>query len=276
MQTKLIEIQTETATVYFLGDIHEGAANHQAKALAKAIDIIANDSNAYWIGMGDYIDAINHRDPRFNPLEMAQEYNIKDLADLPKRQCQKLADKLKPIAHQCLGLISGNHEDSLRRHSTFDPTEYLAELLNTESLGGKGWVILRFLRAKEHGKDAVETYRICVAHGTGGGGMREGYPINKAYDMFRWDVADVCVMGHIHKMQTDKAEFMSCDYNTIRIKRAWYGTNGCFLSKSEIGTDGYFEQKPGKPSDIGMLKYTIKTKIRDKSTATTSLEKIYL
>ena len=73
MQTKLIEVQARTATVYFLGDIHEGAANHQAKALAKAIDIIANDSNAYWIGMGDYIDAINHRDPRFNPLEMAQK-----------------------------------------------------------------------------------------------------------------------------------------------------------------------------------------------------------
>ena len=104
---------------------------------------------------------------------MAQEYNIKDLADLPKRQCQKLADKLKPIAHQCLGLISGNHEDSLRMHNTFDPTEYLAELLNTESLGGKGWVILRFLRTKGNGVDGVETYRICVAHGTGGGGMRE-------------------------------------------------------------------------------------------------------
>ena len=43
-----------------------------------------------------------------------------------------------------------------------------------------------------------------------------------------------------------------------------------------IGTDGYFEQKPGKPSDIGMLKYTIKTNIRDKSTAATSLEKIYI
>ena len=73
MQTKLIEVQARTATVYFLGDIHEGAANHQAKALSKAIDIITTDSNAYWIGMGDYIDAINHRDPRFNPLEMAQK-----------------------------------------------------------------------------------------------------------------------------------------------------------------------------------------------------------
>jgi len=57
MQTKLIEIQAKTATVYFFGDIHEGAANHQAKALKEAIDIIATDSDAYWIGMGDYIDA---------------------------------------------------------------------------------------------------------------------------------------------------------------------------------------------------------------------------
>ena len=270
MQTKLIEIDSGSAVVYFLGDIHEGASNHQSKALVKAVKQI-QDEGAYWIGMGDYIDAINHRDPRFNPLEMAQEYNVKDLADLPRKQCQKLAEKLIPIADRCLGLISGNHEDSLRRHSVLDPTEYMAELLGTESLGGKAWIVLRFTRGAR-----CETYRICVCHGSGGGGMREGYPINKAYDVFRWDVADACVMGHIHKMQTDKAEFMSCDYNTIRIKRAWYGTNGCFLSKSEIGTDGYFEQKPGKPSDIGMLKYTIKTKIRDKSTATTSLEKIYL
>ena len=73
MQTKLIEIQARTATVYFLGDIHEGAANHQAKALKEAINIIATDSDAYWIGMGDYIDAINHRDPRFNPLDRQLE-----------------------------------------------------------------------------------------------------------------------------------------------------------------------------------------------------------
>lgn len=275
MQTKLIELEPGTVTVYFLGDIHEGAANHQAKALEKAIQIIKND-NAYWIGVGDYIDAINHRDPRFNPLEIAQEYNIKDLADLPKRQCQKLADKLEPIGDMCLGLVSGNHEDSLRRHNTFDPTDYLAEILGTDSLGGKAWFVLRFLRQKPNHNPAIETYRVCVAHGSGGGGMREGYPINKAYDVFRWDTADVCVMGHIHKMQTDRAVFTSCDFNTMRKKVAWYGTNGCFLSKAEIGTDGYFEQKAGKDSDIGMLKLTITTTVRDKQTSDISLERIYI
>lgn len=51
MQTKLIEIQTETATVYFLGDIHEGAANHQAKALKEAINIIAmgRQGKLHWV-----------------------------------------------------------------------------------------------------------------------------------------------------------------------------------------------------------------------------------
>ena len=73
MKTKVVELDPGSVSVYFLGDIHEGAANHQAKALSKAIDIIANDSNAYWIGMGDYIDAINHRDPRFNPLDRQLE-----------------------------------------------------------------------------------------------------------------------------------------------------------------------------------------------------------
>ena len=106
--------------------------------------------------------------------------------------------------------------------------------------------------------------------------MREGYPINKAYDVFRWDSADVCVMGHVHRMQTDRAVFTSCDYNVIRHKVSWYGTNGCFLSKSELGSDGYFEQKPGKESDIGMLRFNVATSVHNRKTAETSLEKIYI
>lgn len=274
MQTKLVTLDPGDVVIYFLGDIHEGSANHQAKALEKAVKIIAEE-NAYWIGLGDYVDAINHHDPRFNPLEISKEYGIRDLSDLPRCQCQHVAEKLKPIAGKCLGLLSGNHEDALRRYNTFDPTQYMAELLGTEALGGKAWFILRFQR-KTPKNIVSETYRICAAHGTGGGGFREGYPINKAYDIFRWDTADFHVMGHLHRMSVDRAIFTSCDYGILRHIPSWFGVNGCMLSKQELGTDGYFEQKVGKESDIGMLKLTVSTNVHDKSKNKTLLENIYL
>ncbi len=40
--------------LYFLGDIHEGNCNVNYGALEEAVQMIKNDPNAYWIGMGDY------------------------------------------------------------------------------------------------------------------------------------------------------------------------------------------------------------------------------
>ena len=68
----------------------------------------------------------------------------------------------------------------------------------------------------------------------------------------------------------------SYEYGRIRKSPTWYGTNGCLLSKAEEGTEGYFEQRPGHESDIGMLMLTIDVHIRDKTKTKLNLEKIYL
>jgi len=47
------------------------------------VKMIQEDANA-WIGMGDYIDAISYNDPRFNPLEIAERYEIRDLKTFPE------------------------------------------------------------------------------------------------------------------------------------------------------------------------------------------------
>jgi len=46
--------------IYFIGDIHEGNCNCNYSALKEAVKIIMDDPNAYWFGMGDYIEAITH------------------------------------------------------------------------------------------------------------------------------------------------------------------------------------------------------------------------
>ena len=80
----------EKLNIYFLGDIHEGNCNHADAELKEAVRIIQNDPVGYWIGMGDYIEAINSKDPRFNPVEIAEYYRLKDLKDLPKTNRRKM------------------------------------------------------------------------------------------------------------------------------------------------------------------------------------------
>jgi len=275
LQCKVIEIDSnkylnKPHITYYLGDVHEGAANHTAKQFKRAIEIIKSDGDA-WIGLGDYVDAINHNDPRFNPQEIADNYAIKDLEDLPRIQSNRFIENVKPIADKCLGVIYGNHEDSYRQHNTFDVVSYMCQTMNWENLRHKAWISFNF---KRNNKSVPIKAAIC--HGAGGGGMREGYPINKAYDVFRWDMADIHVMGHLHQMVADRAEYNQFTMGKMRSDKVWFAVNGCFIAKSTFGNDGYFEQRPGKESGIGIIKQTILTSWENKSDFKIRLEPVFI
>lgn len=106
--------------------------------------------------------------------------------------------------------------------------------------------------------------------------MREGYPINKVHDVFKYDMADVRVMGHLHQMAVSRAEYNRYEYGSFRQDPVWFAVNGCFLAKSTFGNDGYFEQRPGKESSIGMIKQTIYTSSKSKQGFEIHVEPIYL
>ena len=241
--------------IYYLGDVHFGAASCNEAALKEAVKMIKADGTA-WIGMGDYVDAISFNDPRFNPLEIARRYEVQDLNDLPRKQADEFLEIVDPIKDKCIGLLAGNHENKYRKYNGFDVNSYLARGMNTRDLHQKAWISISFRNEKWKRSAPI---KIVVCHGTGGSGYREGYPLNKVYDTFRWDIADVHVMGHLHQMQTDRCEYNDFSYGSIRRLVSWFAVSGCFLSKTEDGVDGYFEDRPGKESSIGMLKQVIYT-----------------
>ena len=118
---KTIEVENKKPiNIYTLGDIHEGNCNVNYKALKKAVDIIKDDPNGYWFGMGDYVEAITHMgDPRFDPKAISSNYAIKDLKDLPYKQFERVHEILQPIENKCLALLLGNHEEQyIKRHSS--------------------------------------------------------------------------------------------------------------------------------------------------------------
>ena len=120
-------------------------------------------------------------------------------------------------------------------------------------------------------------FRVSIAlnHGVGGGGFREGYPVNKLHDVFRSFEADISVMGHVHHLVEDSRKLNTVDrFNKLnKIYRHW-GCSGCFLKTYNQGSVNYFEHNGRYEPDIGMLKATIS--IRGDSTKHIQLQKIKL
>lgn len=267
---------TEKIHIYFLGDIHEGNANCDIKALKKCVNIIANDNNqSYIIGMGDYVDAINHKDPRFDPIEISNRYHLRDLKNLPKKQIEAVYEVIQPIENKFICLLHGNHEETYSKYNSFDCVDYLHDLLNPhpKKMGYTGIVKLGIIINDKNRNRPSYNFLIALNHGAGGGGMREGYPLNKCHDIFRWINGDIKIMGHLHRMITDTQYFIDYRGQQIIRQKALYGVNGCFLYKSQIGTRGYFENKPSCESNIGMLRLSIYPK-RNKIVSNITLDKI--
>lgn len=243
--------------IYFIGDIHEGNINHAEDEFKQAIKIIREDDNGWWIGMGDYIEAITFDDKkRFNPVNIAKKYGLSDLKDLPYKQMEFVYKKLKPIQDRCLALLLGNHEESYIKYNHADIYERFADMFHPKppKLGYVGFIKLVFKRGTSR-----QSVLIAVNHGDGGGGFREGYPINKVHDVFRWTDADINVMGHIHQLEEDDKKITGVDqFGKLQKRRKFWGVSGCFLNTYDDGHANYFEHKGRAEGDIGMLKAQIR------------------
>jgi len=144
MESKSIELRSPfriDQSIYLLGDVHIGSANFARPEFVKSVNMI-KESGGYWIGMGDYVDCITTRDPRFNPFEIAQEFGVRDLANLPMAQANEFMKLIEPIKDKCLGLISGNHEDKYRQHNGTDITDYICQTIGATNLRQKAWINL--------------------------------------------------------------------------------------------------------------------------------------
>ncbi len=240
--------------VYALGDIHEGAANHDSSALARAVAEIAGNENphTYVILMGDYADCIIQSDPRFNPVEIASHYKIETLKDLPRKQSDIVIRALEPVRDKVIATLAGNHEEQYIKRHSFDVYDYFSSHFpNAKKLGYVGMV--RFSLESGNHRSCID---IAVNHGAGGGGMREGYHTNKLYDVFKKYRADYYLMGHLHGLlvRPSTVRMINATGTGTVTQRVWHCMTGCFLRSIMDGQRNYFEHKPGEESRIGMVK----------------------
>lgn len=253
---KKLKSTKDKVTIYFAGDLHIGNVNFDRRSFVELINIIKEDQNAYFIGMGDYLDCININDKRFDAKTIDKTYRIKDLSNLAVVQAQDFIKLVTPIKDKILLLLSGNHESKYTRVYNMDIFTYICDKLNVSyRIENVGMVKLNV--AIQNRDNRMVT--MFLNHGDGGNGKREGYPLNILHDVFRWSDCDVNIMGHIHQLVEDKKYFFSINPKTNKFSQRakLYGVSGTFLKTYEEGNINYFEHKGRYGNDIGCLRLTI-------------------
>lgn len=194
-------------TIWPIGDTHVGAAACDERALTRDVARVAADPNAYWIGMGDALDAITLHDPRFDTDELASWITVRDMRDIVTAQRDRYLDITRSIWPKCLALLSGNHEYAILRHYERDVYREIVgaiQPLNVTpdvplALEYEGYIRLRFERAVQARDTSLPMVRldVYVHHGHGAGKLMGA----KALALGReagWHAVDVILLGHAH------------------------------------------------------------------------------
>jgi predicted phosphodiesterase len=181
---------------------HVGNRHCREDAIRRMVKQIANEDKTYFIALGDMCDYISIGDIKRREFsEMALwlfENGGEGLNDIARAENVVLGTYLKPIAHKCIGLCEGNHEDSICKYSEHDAyaaqVEMLADGANDHKLEHRGIVNLRFRRSG----GTIWTYTIAATHGSGSG-EAPGSPDNRLAAMVgQYDGIDLLLMGHWH------------------------------------------------------------------------------
>jgi hypothetical protein len=143
-------------------------------------------NQAYWIGMGDFIELATKASPGSGVFEQAIDAN------------QQLADVIgmfKPIADTCLGLLRGNHEHRLARLTGLDPVTIMARELGVPALGWEGYGGIIREGACAYTFYAVHSYT---------GNKTAGLALNwSEREIMKWVDADIIFRAHSHDLGYD-------------------------------------------------------------------------
>ncbi len=280
MEIKEITLPFKDAIpIYAIADLHEGAGNVNYKAFNEMINIIKRDPNENKMVflLGDMVDNITPRDPRFDSTSICEKYKISDLEEFPKRQVEEVAKMLRPIKKYIKAVILGNHEITFLKRHHFNASKYLCELLGIpEAYGAQTCLInLRLVSKRKVHQNADVSYTIALKHGMGSTGKLNGYPANKVWDTFLDLHADIHLMGHVHRMIDYTVRQRELHRGKTRIIKKVFGVTGCYLEKLKEGYNSYFESGAGHESSIGSLKVAIYPACPKEDTVYTT-EKYYL
>jgi len=231
-----------------LGDIHAGTIHFAENELKAKVQEIKKDPAAFWIGMGDYAEWITPSDPRWDPSQrvVADWVEPDNIATSQERYVVSL---LEPIKKKCVGLLYGNHEESIRKHNHNNVQKNICEALGVPNLGYSCFVRFAFSRENSTEQHSVIGH---FEHGSGNC-VTKGAKLNKLRRSMESFDADLYGYAHMHDVITDSKPYLTLN----AVNRIWAAdkvgaVTGCWLRTYTQGnTSSYGEQKGYPPGKIG-------------------------
>lgn len=239
-----------------ISDIHYGAAAcHLKRFENNVLRANAKDQNAYFICIGDALDLIGPRDPRYRPGEGC---DYEDFIDKTIDGFTGLFKKYNIPPERILGFGVGNHEDSIRKFYGTDPVNRICRELGTTNLG---FMFALKLNVRIRNSTRKLSMSLCGHHGFAGG-RKEGSSVNAYIDwVHRHPGHHVYLFGHNHKKWFHKVPTVEIDFTKREQldRSVLVGNTGTYLktyAKGEVPT--YSEKKGFYPVEIGHLEIHVR------------------
>jgi hypothetical protein len=174
-------------------------------------------------------------------------------------QSNGVYEMVAPIKHRCLGLVEGNHENTIENKYHLRVHNSLCEKLQHNkwdlNLGYSAIIKLRIKRS-QHSK----VIKIYVHHGAGGG-RKLGGKVNRIEDMSTsFPYCDIYCMGHVHdRIAFVRAALDACERSDelYSVNRA-FGITGTFKKTYQEGTHGYGERAQYPSTSLGCISFALK------------------
>ncbi len=247
MEAKTIEIPytyRNEVKIHTIGDIHAGI-KHCAEAKIRAkIREVRDDSNAYWIGMGDYGEFITQSDPRWD-TGVIVDWLKDDRDNIAFALVDWIVELFKPIKHKCLGLLEGNHEDSIRIHNHDDVQKEICKRLEVDNLGYTCMINFSFKR-----QNSTETHVIKGAFSHGAGcAVTKGTKMNRLERFMNiFPTARIVAIGHMHDKINHELPYLDIDENGKVFDSVRVGAiTGSWFKTYEQGVRASYGEKKGYP-----------------------------
>lgn len=177
-------------------DIHIGHSAVDYKKFTKDCFDVANTDYMFWIGGGDYIEAFNRSYSKYDPCYEADF--CRNEPDIIATQLDYFYDNITPMKSRCLGILEGNHENNMLKHSSRDFIKDMRRVIpGTDALhiGYQGFIELSIHIS---GKARMKLV-IFVHHGSGGTGRMQGSMTNALERIWMFNDCDIALMGHNHR-----------------------------------------------------------------------------
>lgn len=236
-----VHIPEPAPSVVFLGDTHIGPVNCDEDLLERTVERISEEG-WWWIGMGDYADCIKMADKRFDPALLHPRF-LTRLDDLAASQIEHFLKIIQPIQKKCLGLLTGNHENEIRKRYGENVMRWLCRDLGVKNLESNTLITLR---------TEVKTWTIYADHAGGGGGDINTKMRALKRRVIDW-AADLFARGHVHALGCQEEVQLGWG-GTKRIKglHYWLVLTGTYLQTYATNTtSSYGELRAYSPTLLG-------------------------